>query len=182
MRVDGDAGATVAGVARAIDALARVLAYSGFALLLTSAAVTVADVAGRSLGLFTILGLVDITQLLVMAGVSLVFPLTFAREANVSVDTLGDRLGPVGNRIALTTAAVFAALCMAGLSWFSMQQAWLQVGQGDRSQTIGIPIAWFWVPLLVGCTGSAVCAALKALQHGSGAVAATEPAKGGDPA
>ena len=39
---------------------------------------------------------------------------------------------------------------MAAIGWFGLEQAQLQYGYGDVSQTIAIPMLYYWVPLLVG--------------------------------
>ena len=147
---------------RMAEALALWLAGAGVAVLGLAILALMADIAMRkSIGV-SITGTVDLTQLAQMACVSLALPMVFLREGNVSVDLLADRL-PARARTALM---VLVHLCCAGLlaamAWYSLRQALLQVGQGDRSQTLGIPMLAYWVPLLAGLTLSTGAALLLA--------------------
>jgi TRAP-type C4-dicarboxylate transport system permease small subunit len=147
------------------DLISEVLAWIGAGLLLLTACITVADILGRAVGAFTIVGLVDITQLLVVAGVSLMFPLTFLREANVSVDTFTEQIGRRRLQDILIASSLLGALLMGALTWFSALQALAQWEQGDRSQTIGVPVVFYWAPLVIGCAGASLCALLRALAY-----------------
>ena len=41
-------------------------------------------------------------------------------------------------------------LFLAGVTWFGLRQAMTEIAGGDRSQTIGIPMLWYWAPFLIG--------------------------------
>ncbi len=130
---------------RLIDGLAvlGVLAY-GIAAL-----VTVADVLGRRFG-FPITGVVDLVQLFVVTGAWLVMPFAFATATHVSVDLL---LTNAPRFIQLPLAFMSAVLAF-GLVALMLWQGYLTFETrtmfGDRSQQLGIPIAWYWYPLLLG--------------------------------
>ena len=57
-------------------------------------------------------------------------------------------------------AGILALLC--AILWYSWGQAVIQVRQGDRSVTLGIPMAAYWAPLLLG-TALSMLAALVVL-------------------
>ena len=39
---------------------------------------------------------------------------------------------------------------LAAILWNSIGQALIQLRQGDKSQTLGIPMIWYWAPLVAG--------------------------------
>jgi TRAP-type C4-dicarboxylate transport system permease small subunit len=130
-------------------AVAGVLAYSAAALI------TVADIIGRQFG-FAVLGVVDLVQLFVMMGAWFVIPYAFVVGAHVGVDLLVDHLPnavAVPARVISASAAIvlLALMLRYGVSSFQTQMLF-----GDRSQQLGIPIMWYWLPLLLGLAVSIV--------------------------
>ncbi|MCA1941359.1 MAG: TRAP transporter small permease [Caenispirillum bisanense] len=124
-------------------AVAGVLAYAAAALL------TVADIVGRQISL-PVPGVVDLVQLCVLGGAWLVIPYAFLTGAHVGVDLVVDSFPPPVRRT-LRIAASLAAVVLLALV---LRQSWeafgMQLMFGDRSQQLGIPIVWYWVPLLAG--------------------------------
>jgi TRAP-type C4-dicarboxylate transport system permease small subunit len=47
-------------------------------------------------------------------------------------------------------AAILSFAFLAGASWFGFLQMLNAAQYGDRSQSIGIPMVWYWIPLLIG--------------------------------
>jgi TRAP-type C4-dicarboxylate transport system permease small subunit len=164
----------------------RWCAYAGISLLCVAMLLTVADVLTRRSINVTIAGLVDITQLLVMGCVFLVIPYVFIIEANVGVEFVTDRLPPRALAWVKSAAAACGVLFMALVAWYSGKQALLQIAQGDTSQTIGIPIALYWGPLIAGCALAVAAAALLALRYAivacGGRDIGTRDVSDGDPA
>ena len=60
---------------------------------------------------------------------------------------------------------LLSAGLMIALLVYGYQQSLLQVANGDRSQTIGIPIVWYWAPLLLGMARSVLACILRAVRH-----------------
>ena len=143
---------------RAVGHLALVTALLGVGLYVAAVLVIMADVLARPFQT-AVPGVVDIVQLCVLAGTYLILPYTFLTRGHVAVDLFVGRL-PARLRGALDAAALLLALALLlpMLRW-SYGTAVQQIGFGDRSQTIGIPIVWYWAPLLVGLALSAVSAA-----------------------
>jgi TRAP-type C4-dicarboxylate transport system permease small subunit len=158
----------------------RWCAYAGISLLCTVTLLTVADVLTRRSIHITIPGLMDITQLLVMGCVFLVIPHVFLIEANVGVEFVTDRLPPRALSWVKAIAAGSGVFFMALLTWYSYKQALLQIGQGDKSQTIGIPIVWYWGPLLIGSAFAVAAALLLVLRYCIAACGGNDIA-GGEP-
>lgn len=135
---------------RVADRLTRALALAGAALLVVCMLVTVADVALRRTVGIAIIGTVDLTQLFVMAAVFTAIPYAFLTGSHVSVDLFVDRLGPRAAELGKAFGALLGCILMALVFRYGLAQAQLQLAYGDVSQTIGIPILWYWLPLLAG--------------------------------
>jgi TRAP-type C4-dicarboxylate transport system permease small subunit len=121
------------------------------ALMLAVATLIVDIVTRKSVGL-SILGMVDLNQLAQMACVFLVLPLAFLRESHITVDFFTERL-PARTRAAIEAfSALLGVLLLAAMLWTSIGQAATQIRQGDQSQTLGIPMIWYWAPLVAGVT------------------------------
>lgn len=125
------------------------LAVLGVAAFGAAAIVTVVDVLGRRLG-YPIEGVVDLVQLFVVTGAWLTMPFAFFSAAHVSVDFLLAVM-PVNLKIPLMVLGAIASLSLVALM---LLQGYLTFETrtmfGDRSQQLGIPIAWYWYPLLIG--------------------------------
>ncbi|MCO5100255.1 MAG: TRAP transporter small permease [Burkholderiaceae bacterium] len=132
--------------------------------LVVAMCIIVADVATRRSIDLPLAGTMDLTQLFVMSCAFLAMPLAFLRNAHVSVEFVTDKLP---SRVLLAAEAVAAAIGCAFIVAClvcSVEQALLQVGNGDRSQTIGIPIFWYWAPLLIGFALSALATLMIAVR------------------
>lgn len=148
---------------RRIEQLARgfvaALAWLGVIAYGAAALATVADILGRRIGM-PIEGVVDLVQLFVMAGAWLVMPWAFMTGAHVGVDALVDKL-PRAARAALRIfAGAVAAAFVALMLWQGWETYLLRTMFGDTSQQLGIPIAWYWWPLLLGLLVSPVAVIL----------------------
>lgn len=148
---------------RALEIGVRALAMAGIASYGVAALITLADVIGRRFGL-PIVGVVDLVQLFVMVGAWFVIPYAFLVGAHVSVDIVVNRLPPY---LGAATRALAAILAVAIVS-LMLRQGYAafqtQLLFGDKSQQLGIPIIWYWIPLLLGL-GVSVVAALITLVH-----------------
>ncbi len=113
-------------------------------------AVLMVDISTRKTLGFSILGTIDLMQLAQVACVFLVLPLVFLRESHISVDFVTARLPPRLRAAVEVASALLGIALLAAILWYSWQQAAIQVRQGDRSVTLGIPMAFYWAPLLLG--------------------------------
>ena len=148
-----------------METVAEILAFAGMTLISASIMVLIADVSGRKTVGFTIFGINDINQLLTMACVCLAMPLVFLREGHVGVDFATGWLGP---RQLAALKMVVSAICFGWvgvLAHFAFIQARGQIAMGSSSPTIEIPIVWFWAPLLLGLTASAVACLANVARH-----------------
>ena len=137
------------GAVRALRRAIGALAGLGVAAYGAAAVITVADVIGRRVGL-PVDGVVDLVQLFVMAGAWLVMPFAFMVGAHVGVDFLVERM-PRAPMVILRGTAMLVAVVLLGLMvWYGYQTAGMRIMFGDKSQQLGIPILWYWVPLIAG--------------------------------
>lgn len=136
----------------------RACAWLGVAILIACALLTVSDVVLRRVSGEAIPGMVDVTQLMVMTGVFLCIPYVFEQRANVEVELVHERL-PAGLQRALSRLwSVVAALFLAAIAWYVGIAAGQVLEYGDSSQTVAIPMIWYWAPMLFGTVVStAVC-------------------------
>jgi TRAP-type C4-dicarboxylate transport system permease small subunit len=126
------------------------LALAGTAAFVAAVLLTVLDIGLRSVGSLTVKGLTDIVSLCTMIGAMLAISYGFATDQHVSIDVFTSRMSQGVQRVLRLVAAVLGAVFLGGVTWFSTLQALTEYGYGDRSQSIGIPMIWYWIPLLVG--------------------------------
>jgi TRAP-type C4-dicarboxylate transport system permease small subunit len=145
---------------RIAEKLAVALAAAGVGSLMLTILVVIADISTRkSLG-YSIKGTIDLTQLAQMACVFLALPYVFLKESHISVDFVTDRLPARWRALARAAAELVTLGLMLAITWYSFAQAAIQIDQGDRSVTLGIPILAYWVPALTGLTLSCVAVTL----------------------
>lgn len=113
-------------------------------------AVLMVDISTRKTIGFSILGTIDLMQLAQVTCVFLVLPLVFLRESHVAVDFITERFPSRLQAIVHAVAALLGIALLGAILWYSWGQAAIQLRQGDRSVTLGIPMAFYWAPLLLG--------------------------------
>lgn len=137
----------------------------GAVCALLAGIVTCADILTRNLGGQGILGTVDITQMLIMATAFLTIPYGFVSDSHVAVEIGVEKLPFRAQALFRAMAALLGALLMLAIGWYGIGQ-FATVGlMGDKSQTIGLPMTWFWYPLLGGSFFSAAIAVVVMLRH-----------------
>ena len=148
-----------------LETFTRRCTYAGVSLLLMCAVLNVGDIATRRLTTWNLTGIVDITQLMVMSCAFMCIPYTFMREAHIDVDFITTHLPPRINSALLGVWSLAGALFMAAVTWYAGVAALQAYVNNDQSTTIGIPIVWYWVPLLFGCVLSVLACASLVLAH-----------------
>jgi TRAP-type C4-dicarboxylate transport system permease small subunit len=134
-------------------------------LLLAATLVWVADIVGRQTIGFSVIGLNDITQLLVMGFVSLALPITFLREQNVMVDLFVDALPPGLRKWLTAIMALVTALFVGALAWYAWQQALRDLAERATSSTLAIPMICYWLPVLAGSSFATLLAVVVAVKR-----------------
>ena len=137
-------------VVAALLGLTRWSARAGAGILLACAVITAIDVVLRNFFASGVPGTIDITKLAIVWGAFLTIPLGFANNSHIAVEFLVTPLGRRANATLRLVSLILSALAMAACFWWGWIEAAKQVGHGDRSMTIGIPVVFYWAPLLYG--------------------------------
>jgi TRAP-type C4-dicarboxylate transport system permease small subunit len=127
-----------------------VLALAGTVAFLVAVALTVIDIGLRSVSSLTVHGLTDIVTLCTMIGAMLAIPYGFATDQHVSIDVFTSRMPGWLQQVLAIFAALLGFVFLGGAFWFAIGQMTTAYDFGDRSQSIGIPMVWYWLPLLIG--------------------------------
>lgn len=151
-------------VERAADRALAALALVGVLALMAAMAVLMVDIAARKSIGFSVLGMIDLQQLAQMACVFFVLPLAFLRRSHISVDFVTDRLPPRALAAVELASALLGITLLGAMLWYSWEQAAIQHAQRDRSVTLGIPMAAYWAPLLLGTALSVLALLLTAFK------------------
>jgi TRAP-type C4-dicarboxylate transport system permease small subunit len=159
------AGTPVGGFVRAADLIGERLAQAGMVLISVFMLLQIVEIAGRKSVGFSILGLSEIGQLLVMSCISLVLPFVFIRDGHIAVEFVTNGLPPRALALLKAVVALASAAFVGALAYFGFGQASLQIAKGDGSPTLGIPIIWYWGPLLLGAAASATACVIQAARN-----------------
>ena len=143
----------------------RWCAWLGVCLLILCATLNVGDIASRPIVSLNVVGMVDVTQLLIMACAFLCIPYTFAREAHVDVDFVVTHLHVRARSALMALWNLCGVFFMGMVTWFAGVAASQAQANGDTSSTIAIPMTWYWWPLLFGCGLSVVVCLLLGVSY-----------------
>jgi TRAP-type C4-dicarboxylate transport system permease small subunit len=157
------------------DSIGEWIADAGMVLISIAIFASIVDIACRKTIGFSITGINDIMQLFVMACICLAMPLAYIREGHVGVDFITDPLSPRALAALKFLVAILTTLFVAMLTYYAYGQAMQQINQGDKSQTLGIPIVFYWAPLLIGMGISAIASFLLAIRAGVIAAGGADP-------
>jgi TRAP-type C4-dicarboxylate transport system permease small subunit len=141
-----------------LSAVLRWISLAGSGLLFLGVLMTVADIAIRHTIGGAITGTVDLMQLIVMWAALAAIPYGFIANDHVAVDLLTEKFSAPVQRWLSALSAVLGCIFLWAVFYFSTLQAWLEFGYGDRTQTIGIPMILYWLPMLAGMLLSGVAA------------------------
>lgn len=132
----------------ASERVLRALSFGATATFVVGVLLTITDIFLRSISTLTVEGMVDIMQLCILTGAMLAIPHAFLTDQHVAIDIFVDKM-PAKLHLALRIfAALLAIVFLSSVLWFSFEQAMNEAN--DRSQTIGIPMTWYWGPFLAG--------------------------------
>jgi TRAP-type C4-dicarboxylate transport system permease small subunit len=137
-------------------ALTKYVAWIGMLFLLGAVGITTADVMMRKLDFGGIFGAVDLIQLMVMTAAYLSIPFAFMSRSHVAVSILADMASRRVAALFQLLGSVLGACFMFAIAWFGYEQAVQQAEYGDVSMTFGLPMTYYWIPLLLGAALSVV--------------------------
>ena len=138
------------GIGHLFERGVKAIAVLGIACLGLAAFMTIADVAlRRSMGI-SVAGLVDLTQLMMMYAVYFGVVYAFTQRSHVAVTILTERLSKRHQRYVAAFWWIVGLGVVAFLAYAAGTQAFAQLEYGDLSQTIGIPMIFYWIPVVLG--------------------------------
>jgi TRAP-type C4-dicarboxylate transport system permease small subunit len=132
--------------------------------LVAMMAVTIIDVSMRLLLNELVLGSVEIVQLALVCCVFLALPETFARDEQITVDAVDQLSTPATVRWLRRIAAILTVLLLFVMAARTVPPAMDTIEVGDRSSDLLIPFFWYWLPIVIGVSASAVAALVVAVR------------------
>lgn len=122
----------------------QLVALIGLAALLILACLTVTEVLLRWLLNFPILGIADVSSLIIGVAISCCMPLVFAERRSISVKMLGNALGPRANCLFEAFGSLVAMIIFILFTW----QLWIYTNNvainGETTWVVNWPIApWY---------------------------------------
>lgn len=119
---------------------------------------TFADVLGRKFVGSSIPGVVEVTELLMLALIFIALPLTSMASEHIVFDLLDKFFVGTSKRLLHGAANLVTALTLAGGAWLVWGRAGRTAEQGDITSSLGIPLAPFYY-------GACACLLVAALIH-----------------
>ena len=118
---------------------------------------TVADVVLRAVSNFPIRGTFEIIELLLACSFFLALPAVFLRDEHLLVDVI-DPIAPRGVPRLRRVAEVIAIPVLALMAWEGFKAGRETLVFNDVTSDLSIHRLWYWIPVLIGLTGSAIAA------------------------
>lgn len=129
---------------------ASALAWFAALAMLAVALVTVADIVLRRLGPRGVAGMVDLTELVVLAAAMAAIPFAFLDDAHVAVDLATRRLPPRALALLRALSALLAAVMLAVIAVYGYDKIALAALYGDRTQILAVPLTVHRTIFVVG--------------------------------
>jgi TRAP-type C4-dicarboxylate transport system permease small subunit len=139
-----------------LSQLTRYAAWIGMLFLLCSVLLTTIDVILRKVDGEGIYGAIDLVQLMIMYAAFLSIPYTFMKRAHVAVSVITDRMSQRMISLTEVLGTVLGFGFMGAVGYFGFLQTLQQMEYGDVSMIFGMPMIYYWIPLLIGSLLSAL--------------------------
>ena len=136
--------------------ITKYTAYIGITFLFGAVFITCADVILRKVDGQGIYGAIDLIQLTVLTAAYLSIPYTFMSRAHVAVSMITDSLSRRAQAGAQVLGMVLACLFMFAIGFYGYERAMEQAEYGDVSMIFGLPMIYYWIPLIIGAFLSVV--------------------------
>lgn len=159
------ASPAIDGLNRLLRRLAVAAAYFAAAALSVSVGVTVADILLRRTINQPITGVVDLTQLSVMWAAFCSIPVAFHLDNHISVVMVTDRMPLTVRRWVYAVGTLACAVMLMAAALTAATKGYAEYLQADRSMVLGIPLVWYWVPVVLGFALASACALGRSLQY-----------------
>jgi len=137
-------------------AITKFVAWIGMIFLLCAVFLTTTDVVLRKLDGEGIYGAIDLIQLMVMSAAYLSIPYAFMNRSHVAVSLFTDHMPRRVASLTQVLAAVLGSGFMVSIAYFGHLQALQQIEYGDISMIFGMPMIYYWTPLVIGSVLSCI--------------------------
>ena len=154
--------------------LTKYVAWVGILFLIAAMIITTTDVVLRKVDNEGIYGTIDIIQLMIMSAAYLSIPYAFMSNSHVAVSILSDQMSIRWAAFSRLIACVLGFVFMCSIAWFGFAQAEMQNQYGDISMTLGIPMIYYWIPVLLGSALSGLVTLFLAFEALSPLITGTE--------
>ncbi len=134
--------------------ITKYIAWLGMLFLLAAMFITTMDIILRKINGEGIYGTIDLVQLMILSAAYLSIPHAFMCRSHVAVSVFADMLPARILSICHLLASILACIFMMAIAFYGFEQANMQHQYGDISITLGIPLIFYWVPLLFGAAVS----------------------------
>ncbi len=146
----------ILSISKYFNHLIKYVAWVAILFLLGAMLITTVDVVLRKIDNVGIYGTIDLVQLMIMSAAYLSIPYAFMEKSHVAVSILSERMPEKMAALCQALGMVLCAIFMSAIAWFGFQQAEQQSQYGDISITLGLPMVYYWIPVLVGSALSAI--------------------------
>ncbi|WP_120495475.1 TRAP transporter small permease [Kiloniella sp. EL199] len=143
-------------ISKYFNHLIKYVAWVAILFLLGAMLITTVDVVLRKIDNVGIYGTIDLVQLMVMSAAYLSIPYAFMKKSHVAVSILSERMPEKAAALCQALGMVLCVIFMSAIAWFGFQQAEQQHQYGDISITLGLPMIYYWIPVLVGSALSGI--------------------------
>jgi len=148
--------------------MAEIVAMIAIAGLMIQCLVIFVDVILRWLFSSPLLGLEDITKLLVIVVITACFPASFLNRGHIKIEFLGKGLGPRAERLLNTFGSAVLLVFITLIAWQMIVYAVDATGSGEITWIMRLPVYpayWISALILVACVPiQAVCLVMDAVQ------------------
>ena len=124
---------------------ARALSLIGLLGLLILAGITVLEALLRWVFKVQILGIADVSSLIIAVAIAACFPLVFAQQRNITVRFVGDALGRRWSSILDALGTLAALIIFCGFAWNLCRYTGKVAASHETTLVVGWTVApWYW--------------------------------------
>lgn len=141
---------------RAIQIAARVFGALAAFFLAAMMLLTVADVLLRTFFSYPIRGMLELVELGLACTIFVALPAVFLRDEHLVVDVIDHLTRPAVVRVLDLTGALISLAVLVVMAWQMIPLARSMHEFGDVTSDLSIPKIYYWIPVLLGVTASAL--------------------------
>ncbi|KKJ76769.1 hypothetical protein WH95_11615 [Kiloniella litopenaei] len=146
----------ISNISKYFNQLIKYVTWVAILFLLGAMLITTVDVVLRKINNAGIYGTIDLVQLMIMSAAYLSIPYAFMKKSHVAVSILSERMPEKAAALCQALGMVLCVIFMSAIAWFGFEQAEQQHQYGDISITLGLPMIYYWIPVLTGSVLSAI--------------------------